>query len=155
MNKYLLTILLITLLPYFSAAQTNRKRTHQKNVKVKETTVAPEDQKPVNTFKNPRWAPAGYKSQYHVYFPDYETFYDPGRGYVTRDKDSWIASPSMPLFLNNADLKTTRIQILEDIGLDSRPELSYPRYMKMYPADPSKKPILTPVPKNAGQSGAH
>ncbi|GEM_PF-885598 len=154
-TRILTTLLLALAISYNSTAQTHKK-THKKTAK-KEVTkkhVAPEDKKPMDTFKDPLWAPKGYHSEYHVYFPDYETFYDPHRGYVTRDKDSWVASPSMPLFLSNKELnKQPRIQILKDISLDMRPELNYPRYMKMYPADPNGRVILAPVPKAAGQSG--
>ncbi len=156
MKTRILTTLFLALAISFNCAAQNHKRTHKKTIKKEavKKQVAPEDRKPMETFKTPEWAPKDYHSEYHVYFPDYETFYDPHRGYVVKDKDSWVASPSMPLFLSNKELhKPARIQILKDISLDMRPELNYPRYMKMYPADPNGKVILAPVPKPAGQSG--
>ena len=142
-------MLFVALLPFSTSAQDqNKKRKHVKNIE-----VAPENKKPMETFKNPAWAPAGYKSQYHVYFPDYDAFYDPNRGYIIKEKDTWTATPSMPLFLSNEELPRTRIQILEDLSLDMRPEQNYPRYMKMYPRDPKGKVILTPVPNSAGRPG--
>ncbi|HYD22550.1 MAG TPA: hypothetical protein VEB40_13805 [Flavipsychrobacter sp.] len=127
----------------------------QKQKKKSKAPKAGAVEKPVNTFKKPSWAPTGYSADHHVYFPDYYTFYDPRRGYVTWEKDSWVASPTMPLFLSNEDLSKARIQILNDISIDKRPELSYPRYMKMYPARPGSKEILAPVPAPAGQPGKH
>ena len=140
-TRIITTLLLAILMSYQCAAQSDNKK------------VPPEDKAPIETFKDPVWAPKGYHSQYHVYFPDYQTFYDPHRGYVTRVENSWVVSSSMPLFLSGKDLTKTRIQILEDITLDMRPELNYPRYMKMYPASPGMEPVLVPVPKPAGQSG--
>lgn len=148
---------LLSLLPFSISAQT-KKTGHKTTKKVTQTkapvkAVAPEDAKPVKTFKDPTWSPRGYHSQYHVYFPDYEMFYDPHRGYVYREKGSWVASPSMPLYLSNKDLSKERVQILEDLSLDLRPEESYPRYMKMYPANPNNKVILAPVPSSTGGPG--
>ena len=153
-TRNMVAVILLAMLPFSSIAQTKKKggnKTTTKKAAVK--TVAPEDRKPMNTFKDPAWAPKGYHSQYHVYFPDYETFYDPHRGYIVKDKNSWVASPSMPLFLSNKDLAKERVMILEDLSLDLRPEESYPRYMKMYPANPNDKVILAPVPTSTGGPG--
>lgn len=154
--RILTTLLLALAISFNSTAQTH-KRPHKKTVTKevhKEREVAPEDKKPMETFKDPEWAPKEYHSEYHVYFPDYEMFYDPHRGYISRVNDKWVVRQSMPLFLTNKELnKPPRIQILKDISLDMRPELNYPRYMKLYPADPNGRVILAPVPKPAGQSG--
>lgn len=157
-TRNIIVMILLSILPFSSIAQTKKKTGHK--TEKKETPVSTpakkverEDAKPVKTFSDPKWAPKGYHSQYHVYFPDYEMFYDPHRGYVYRDNNSWVASPSMPLYLSNKDISKERVMILEDLSLDLRPEESYPRYMKMYPADPNKKVILVPVPNSAGGPG--
>src|SRR4051812_15632364 len=125
-------LLIAVLFSYPSDAQTRKKAGHttkkESPARPAVKAIAPEDKRPINTFKDPVWAPKGYHSQHHVYFPDYETFYDPRRGYIVKDKNSWVASPSMPLFLSNKDLAKERVMILEDLSLDLRPEESYPRY---------------------------
>lgn len=144
-------MLLAAMAPASAGAQSgNRHPPHKKN-----REVAPEHREPVKTFKDPQWAPAGYHSEYHVYFPDHQAFYDPRRGYIVNDNGKWVVIPTMPLFLEQSQLSKTRIQILKDLSLDTRPELSYPRYMKMYPAAPSREPIMVPVPKATGQPGNH
>ena len=144
MHKLLIAFILLFCLSLTGEAQSKRKQAASGTVN-----------KPMQTFKKEAWMPTDYKYDHPIYFPDYYTFYDPQRGYVVWEKDSWIARPSMPLFLKSSDLKKPRIQILEDIGINKRPELDYPRYMKMYPALPGERDVIAPVPKPAGQPGIH
>jgi hypothetical protein len=152
MKARILAAFLILMLPFAADSQSKKKSASQ----AKKKTVAPAgtEQRPMKTFKQqPAWAPKDYHSDRHIYFPDYHTFYDPNRGYVSWQNNDWVASPVMPLYMKEADLRNTQIQILEDLSIDKRPELSYPRYMKMYPAGPGSKELLVPVPKPAGQPG--
>jgi len=111
------------------------------------------NQKATDPTSLPSWAAAhNYDATAHVYFPDYYTFYDPRRGgYVFWQNGKYTFSPSMPPFLEKADLTKSRVKILKGISLDLHPEQDYPRYMKLYPPDDngnSKVPV--PIPGNPG-----
>jgi hypothetical protein len=149
----IITILLLSLLPMTGMAQKHNKQKHKKHLPAAATAAPGTEHKPMKTFKDPEWAPVGYHSEKHIYFPDYYTFYDPHRGYITWEKDTWVARPTMPLFLENKDIRKERVQILEDISLDLYPEQNYPRYMKMYPASPGAPDMMIPVPNSTGRPG--
>lgn len=85
----------------------------------------------------PAWAPAhGYRAKNHVYFRDYQTFYDPYReGYVYRRNDKWVFSRSVPTFLVGVNLGSARMNIITDIPVNRRPEQYYSRYANRYPRD--------------------
>lgn len=86
----------------------------------------------------PAWAPAhGYRAKNHVYFRDYHTFYDPYRdGYVYRRNNKWIFSRNVPTFLVGVNLGSARINLIQDIPVNTRPEQYYSRYSSQYPRDP-------------------
>lgn len=86
----------------------------------------------------PAWAPAhGYRAKNHVYFRDYHTFYDPYRdGYVYRRNKKWIFSRNVPTFLVGVNLGSARINLIQDIPVNTRPEQYYSRYASQYPRDP-------------------
>ncbi|HXS37655.1 MAG TPA: hypothetical protein VN721_13205 [Flavipsychrobacter sp.] len=96
----------------------------------------------------PVWAKAkGYNMDAHVYFPDYYSFYDPNRGgYVFWNNNKWTFTPAVPPYMSKIDLSKSRVQILKGLSLDLHPELDYPRYMKLYPADPNSNAADVPVP---------
>jgi len=98
----------------------------------------------------PPWAAAvHYDATAHVYFPDYFTFYDPKRkGYAYWDNGKYVFTPGVPLFLEKVDMSKTRIQILKGLSLDKYPELDYPYYMTMYPADHENNLVPVPIPGN-------
>lgn len=100
----------------------------------------------VRTPKVPTWAAAhNYDAKEHVYFPDYYTYYDPQRGgYVYWENGKWSFSPSVPPYMQDVDLGKSRIQILKGLSLDLHPEMNYPYYMKLYPAE--HKYDMVPVP---------
>jgi hypothetical protein len=94
----------------------------------------------------PAWAPAhGYRAKNHAYFPDYHTFYDANRGgYVYWNSGRWIFTPNTPSFLSGVNLRTARLQLLNDIPVTTHPEVYYSRYSTAYPARPVT--ISVPVP---------
>lgn len=96
----------------------------------------------------PAWYKAhGGTATAHVYFPDYFAFYDAGRqGFVYWAQNKWVFSPTVPLYLQKIDLSKSRIKILDGLSLDLHPEINYPNYMKLYPADPKSEPLNVPVP---------
>ncbi len=85
----------------------------------------------------PAWAPAhGYRAKNHVYFRDYQTFYDPYReGYVYRRNNKWVFSRSVPTFLVGVNLGNARMNLITDIPVNRRPEQYYSRYANRYPRD--------------------
>jgi len=101
-----------------------------------------------HTTSSPSWAKAkGYNMDAHVYFPDYYSFYDPNRGgYVFWNNNKWTFTPAIPPYMSKVDLSKSRVQILKGLSLDLHPELDYPRYMKLYPADPNSNAADVPVP---------
>jgi hypothetical protein len=93
----------------------------------------------------PSWAPAhGYRANKHAYFPDYYTYYDPNRGYVYWNNNTWVTSRTIPSFLTTVNLGKARIQVLNDLNLSTRPESNYSTYMRLYPAN--RVDITVPVP---------
>jgi hypothetical protein len=100
----------------------------------------------VKTTDVPPWAEAQhYTATAHAYFPDYYVYYDAKRrGYVYWESGAWRFTPAVPPFLEKVDLRKTRIRLVEGLSLDLYPQRSYPRMMKLYPADPQN--ILVPVP---------
>ncbi|MBA3827358.1 MAG: hypothetical protein H0X33_00325 [Taibaiella sp.] len=97
----------------------------------------------------PTWASTyNYKGEEHLYFEDYNAFYDPKRGgYVFQENGKWSFTPTVPPYMSNADLNKTHVKILKGLSLDLQPELNYPQYMKLGPTVPGTN--LTPVPGNA------
>ncbi|MES2704793.1 MAG: hypothetical protein V4649_19285 [Bacteroidota bacterium] len=96
----------------------------------------------------PSWAKAQhYSADEHAYFPDYYTYYDAKRkGYVFWKDGKWSFTPALPPFLEKVDMSKTRLKLVKGFNLALRPELSYPRYMKMYPATHGNN--LVPVPSS-------
>lgn len=88
-----------------------------------------------NGKKLPSWANAHrYNAKKHVYFRDYDLFYDAKRqGYVYNRKNKWVFSRHIPSYLRGVDLNRARMQVLNDLAYDSRPEQYYGRYTKRYP----------------------
>lgn len=86
----------------------------------------------------PAWAVRhDYYADHHVYFRDYDTFYDPYRGgYVYRYANDWRFSRDIPTFLASVDLGRARVQIMADIPLTKRPEQYYDSYRSRYPRNP-------------------
>ncbi len=139
MKKILLTIMTAGLSCHTICAQTHKR----------------EEAKPVETFRQTdRTKPAFDKDQY-IYFPDYYAFYDPERGYVfwNEETSSWKTSLEPPKFMNNTDMSRTRIQILDGLDLDLRPEQNYPNYMKLYPARNNDPKIPVPNGRRSSESG--
>lgn len=100
----------------------------------------------------PPWAIAQhYTGSEHAYFPDYYVYYDAKRkGYVFWKEGRWSFSPALPPFLEKVDLRHSRLKLVKNFSLDLKPELSYPRYMKIYPAihDNDLSPVPVPIPGN-------
>ncbi len=85
----------------------------------------------------PSWvATHGYRFDKHVYFPDLHTFYQPGRGYVYWNNGTWHSSMTTPSFLEGVDLNTVRVQMIDDIELNTAPETEYIRLRTAFPAQP-------------------
>lgn len=127
-------VLMIWILPFTGFAQNNTGNTSGYRQETKKAAPLPP------------WASAhNYDATAHVYFPDYYTYYDPKRGgYVFWEHGNWSFSPSIPPYLEKVDLSKSRIQILKGLSLDLHPELDYPHYMKLYPAEHDYD--MVPVP---------
>jgi len=123
MTSRIIALALMLLLSFSSIAQ-QIKHTHHKRHHI--------------VHRLPPWAPAhNYTGESHVYFPDYYTFYDANRGgYVFWEDNKWTFTPTLPPYLQNKDLKKSRVQILKGLSLDMQPQLNYPNYMKLYPPVP-------------------
>jgi hypothetical protein len=98
----------------------------------------------------PPWATAHhYDATAHAYFPDYYTYYDPGRGgYVFWQNGKYTFTPALPPFLEKVDLRNERIKILKGLSLDMHPELNYPYYMNLYPAVHNYNMVPVPIITN-------
>lgn len=76
-----------------------------------------------------------YRYAHHVYFPDYQTFYDARReGYVYRRGDRWLFSQSMPSFLVGINWNNARLEYMNNVPLDVYPQNYYDTYQERYPA---------------------
>ncbi|MBL7719791.1 MAG: hypothetical protein JNL72_13190 [Flavipsychrobacter sp.] len=94
----------------------------------------------------PTWgASRNYQNDKYVYFPDYYTFYSPGRGYIYWNNGSWTNSPNVPSNMNSTDMNNLRIQTLDD-PLNTFPERNYSDFNKRYPAQPVNG-TLNPAPQ--------
>lgn len=82
----------------------------------------------------PKWAKVHrYDSHHHVYFREYNTFYDPyRRGYVFQDRGRWRFSLDVPSFLVGIDLGRAHIRIIKDIPISRHPEDFYDDYEEDY-----------------------
>jgi len=98
----------------------------------------------------PGWANAHrYNARHHVYFRDYNAFYDPNRGgYIYWYNNAWIFSPTVPLFMAGVNLNRARIQVINDVPFDARPEIYYDRYARRYPRNVNIQ-INIPLPPHA------
>jgi hypothetical protein len=139
--KRIWIVLLICIMPFIGRAQDNSQAKHKHKHKSKTATKAT---------KVPEWAAAhNYDATAYVYFPDYYTFYDPARGgYVFWENGKWSFTPSVPAYLEKVDLGKSRIQILKGLSLDLHPQLDYPHYMKLYPAEHPNNMVPVPIPGN-------
>lgn len=120
---------------YVEKQQKERRKYHQKVNKSYGNVYS--NSKYNNRKKLPSWANAHrYNAKKHVYFRDYDLFYDARRrGYVYNRKNKWIFSRNIPSYLRGVDLNRARVQVLNDLAYDSRPEQYYGRYTKRYPRD--------------------
>lgn len=68
----------------------------------------------------PPWAPAhGYRAKTrHVFFKDYDTYYDLAKGvYITLKKGKWEVSAKLPAILEKVDLKKAK-QVELELDMD-------------------------------------
>ncbi len=123
-------------LKYLEKQDKNRKK-HHENIN-KSYGKKYSNHAYTNKGKLPNWAKAHrYTAKKHVYFRDYDLFYDARRqGYVYTHKNKWAFSKNIPSHLRKVDLNRARIQVLNDIPYTSRPEEHYGRYTKRYPRNP-------------------
>jgi hypothetical protein len=128
--------LLLVVFPLFSQAQNTPAHKHRSKHHV------------IKASSEPSWAKAhNYDGASHVYFPDFRSFYDPQRGgYVFWENGAWSFTPTVPPYMSNVDLGKERVQILKGLDLDLHPELDYPRYMELYPAEHQYDKVPTPLP---------
>lgn len=132
--RYFVIAILIILIPVLCYSQGHGKH---KSHKAKHSKVK---------HMSPGWGKKhGYQNNYHVYFPDYYTFYDPARGYVYWNNNYWVTSQSLPSFLTSVDLGRARIQILTNEPLSAHPEVRYHTYIGQYPA--RNIGISIPIPR--------
>lgn len=76
-----------------------------------------------------------YAYAQHVYFPDYQTFYDARRrGYTYRHGGRWIFTQSMPSFLVGVNWSNARLEYMNNVPLDVYPQTYYDTYSSRYPA---------------------
>lgn len=85
--------------------------------------------KVASRYHAPAWGKRhNYHGDRHVYFKEYNTYYDPRRaGYVYLDGGRWAFSASVPTFLLNVDLGRAQIQFIQDVPLTRRPEVYHRR----------------------------
>lgn len=143
-----IVFILLSVLPLISFSQdTAPKHTKHKH---KTGKTGKTDKKPAL----PPWAAShNYDATAHVYFPDYYTYYDPGRGgYVFWNNGKYTFTPALPPFLEKVNLSKSRIQILKGLSLDLHPEENYPYYMKQYPPDNNGN-VMVPVPIPGNPAG--
>lgn len=83
------------------------------------------------------WArPHRYEYAHHVYFPDYEMFYDPYRdGYVYRMRNGWRFSRSVPSVYARVNFGRARMQVIRNIPVYREPV--YQEYVRRYPRNPN------------------
>jgi hypothetical protein len=141
-----LKIILVWLIALFIAADSyGQVKVSDGGRKVKDKATGEKTKLKAAEPEPPAWSAAqNYRSDQVVYFPDYYIFYDPDRGYVYWENDTWISSRTLPDFLAAADLGTARIERLTDVKPDVHAEMNYVEYMKRYPAEPVD--ITVPVP---------
>lgn len=145
----LVLVLMLALGPTLCHAQQTTTTTH--------TTSTTHKKHHTTKHPLPTWAAAhNYDATSHAYFPDYHAFYDANRGgYVFLENGKWSFTPAEPPYMQNADLGKARVQILKGLNLDLRPELDYPKYMKLYPAvqgaDGNDVVSPTPLPYSGNQ----
>lgn len=97
----------------------------------------------VKTKTKPKWITVQhYTMEQAVYFPDYRTFYDPGKGYYYYDNSKWISSETPPAYLNDVDLGAARMEYIEERTFD--PVKNYMKYGKMYPVQKVYPGVPTP-----------
>lgn len=104
-----------------------------------------------NTFRYrgggiPVWAKEQqYHGRHYAYFPDYFTFFDPGKnGYTFWDGKAWIFSASVPEFLLNVDLGKARLVVMDKVSTRKAPYLYFDDYYKAYPPSFHKPGIIVP-----------
>lgn len=106
-------------------------------------TIEKNGKKKTKTRTMPDWAAAqNYSGDQCVYFPDYYTFYEPGRGYVYWNNGAWTSAGTLPSYMTDVNLNRARMQILNDVS--ARPETRYRNYIESYPAQ--KVEVAVPVP---------
>ena len=144
MKNIVCVILFVLAMPVLGFSQESgsghKKQKHKKSHKTEKASVAV-----------PPWAAAHkYDATSHVYFPDYYTYYDAGRGgHVFWDRSDWKFTPTVPPFLEKVDLSKSRIQIMKGLSLDLHPEQNFPYYVKQYPPDPNNNvDVAAPIPGN-------
>lgn len=62
-----------------------------------------------------RWyyAPKFYNRNEYVYFPGYQTYYDPYRRvYIYRERDRWVPTPIMPHLMVGVNLGNVQVQFM-------------------------------------------
>jgi len=95
----------------------------------------------------PSWGQAhNYQNDKYVYFPDYYTFYSPGRGYTYWNNGNWMTSQNLPSNMSIIDMNNARTQTL-DVPLNTFPERNINTYMNQYPAQPVNGTVL-PAPQS-------
>jgi len=133
MKKGMVAIVFLLGISVAGNGQTGKKDNTQKTPKAKQVSNAPR---------------FSFDPKKYVYFPDFYAFYDPQRGYVfwNAETKTWKTSQEPPKFMIKNDQSNVRIQILEGLHLDLRPEQNYPNYMKLYPARENDPKV--PVPNS-------
>lgn len=112
------------------------------------TTVYGQGKKTHKHKRHTTMAPAQWPastSTSRIYYPDYYTFYDPARhGYVYWQENKWVVSQERPVFMRDADVGRTRVQVLQNDQL-AMPEDRFEQYMRLYPAQPVSPSVPVPI----------
>jgi hypothetical protein len=88
----------------------------------------------------PSWAPAhGYRAKTrHVYFPEYNMYYDTQKGvYINYSDGKWSVSANLPLSISAGNLKAA-VQVELDLNTDS-PQTYNSEHQEKYRAKKSTK----------------
>jgi hypothetical protein len=99
------------------------------------------------------WQAYKSKSPKKAEFPEKYVYYDEKRGgYVYWENGTWFLRPSVAPYMEKVDMSKERLRVSKGLTINLKPELGYPRYVKMYPAIHQNNlvavPLSSPLPGN-------
>lgn len=136
--KLIIVLLILPLLGYTQKGNPHKSKTHKqqinKDYKVKKhypsNKVVVYRAPKIKKKGPPSWAPAnGYRHR-HIYFPEYQCYYDTYTGmYIYRKGTIWVNSIYMPAFIVN--IRTTR-KVELNIDAVATPQIYFEQHFVWY-----------------------